>query len=152
MIIGVTGNYERGLKEIISTLLGERFSYEPLPVDFKDYHSDEKRNYFAQLSRSEKIVVDRIFNEKTLRDFKSNENFYLFAAHMPLPIKYFYTAKEKVSKKSCDWEYYESFFNRKSCEAKEINNCLALADAVFVYNSKNKSLESDIVKTYKKLL
>lgn len=152
MIIGITGEYERGKKEILSVLLKNGFSYEPLPRDFKDYYPTEKELYFEQIGKKGNIVVDELTEINSLKDFQSKENFYLFGARMPLSVKFFYEAKKKLGKKDEGWEYYETFVKRTKEETKEISSCLDCANKVFNYNSKTRSLEKEITEAYEDLL
>lgn len=152
MIIGVTGDYDRGKKEIIKTLIKQGFSYEPLPRRFMEYSYDAKINYFNQLIRKGNLVLDEFANLKEIKEFNSMKDFYLFGAHMPAPIKFYYESIKKVNKKEKNWEYYNTFFNKNKEKTKEVAECLSHANKVFNYNSNKKSLEGEILEAYKELL
>lgn len=155
MILGITGDFEKGKRSILNLLVSEfkeRIDYEPLPSQFEKYSKQDIDIYFKQISNRKKdiILIDEIENMNQFRRFKEyfDDDFKIFSVSLSSSVKYLSHVKKSL-KKSLGYfnrkpfqEYRDSIENRSDDYSKLMKE----ADLQIVSTSKStKGLESEVL-------
>lgn len=108
MILGITGDFEKGKRSILNSLISEKnkikFDYEPLPPQFEKYSKKDITRYFEQISKSQSegkiVLIDEIENIKQFNSFKQyfKDDFKTFSVRLSPSVKYLNYVKQKVKK------------------------------------------------------
>lgn len=158
MILGITGNFEKGKREIlnkcVSSEVSNDFFYEPIPPQYKNYSEKEKIRYFEEISKNNKegkiVLIDDIETLSQYKEFKKyfKNDFKIFSVELSPSIKYLNYVQQKMKKgfaylnRKPFQEYRSEIESKKDDYSKLINE----ADLKIISSTKSgKGLESEVL-------